>query len=97
VKRTYRFVEAIRFVHCPHPAGGTLTIPVIPGILKHPRVEALPGILVTPGGLRKYTDTALRKASWPVLRQFPLTWLRECMDHTDLPPARRKALEFLLF
>jgi hypothetical protein len=69
---------------------------VIPGILKHPQPEQLPGILIRPGVVEKYTAEALRKASWPILRQFPRAWLRECLQRASLDPARREALMFLL-
>ena len=78
------------------PDGRTLTLPVIPGILKHPAPGALSALLVNPDAARKYTLVALRHAAWPVLRLFPVEWLRECLDHAQLTAGRRQALLFLL-
>ena len=36
----------------------------------------------------------LRRAPWPILREFPREWLKECLDAADLPPQRRAAVLF---
>lgn len=96
MKRTYQFVEAIGIARCVLPSGQTITIPVVPGILKHPSVESLRRLLVNANAARKYTCQALIRAPWSVLRQFPREWLESCMREAPLSPNRRKALEFLL-
>ena len=96
MKRTYRFVKPIRTVECRLPSGQTITVPVVPGILKHPRPDELAEILTRPDAVRKYTIEALRKAAWPILEQFPRSWLIECLDRAPMKEPRRKALVFLL-
>jgi len=96
VKRTYSFAVSTGSVSTCLPDGRTVTLPVVPGILKHPTPEALPALLVDPAAARKYTREALRHAAWPVLRLFPAEWLRECLDDARLTPGRRQALLFLL-
>ncbi|MEW6747741.1 MAG: hypothetical protein AB1486_33860 [Planctomycetota bacterium] len=96
MKQTCTFVKAVAIVTCEIVPGRTISVPVIPGILKHPRVEELQALLANPNVVTKYTLEALRKASWPILRQFPRAWLRECLPHAHLKPSRRRALEFLL-
>ena len=71
MKRTFKFAAKVATV----PAvldGETIELPVFPGILKHPRIEELPGLLREPATARKYTVEALRVASWPLLEQFPV-------------------------
>ena len=96
MRRTYSFVKSIGRVRCKLPGGDEVEVPVVPGILKHPRPEALPELLKTPGALVKYTVEAMRRAPWSVLREFPRLWLVECMDRARLSHGRRMALEFLL-
>lgn len=96
MKSTYPFAQHRDVAVCRLPSGESIEVPVIPGILKHPHPDDLPALLATPRVAEKYTREALRKAAWPVLRQFPRTWLRQCLDKAALPPARRKALLFLL-
>lgn len=96
MKTTYRFVEHHEVVTCQCGSGESVRIPVIPGILKHPRPDQLRSLLVKPGVAEKYTVQALRKAAWPVLRQFPRAWLRQCLDRAELEPARHEAITFLL-
>ena len=62
MKRTYQFVKPTQSVECQLPSGETVTIPVVPGILKHPSPEQLPEILARPAAMQKYTVEALRKA-----------------------------------
>lgn len=96
MKRTHRFVEPSTTVQCRVEDGTVVQAPVVPGILKHPTTEQLTQLLQDPVVLRKYTRLALRRATWSVLRHFPPTWLRACMDGADLPEGRRRALEFVL-
>ena len=96
MKRTYRFAQSIGSATSNLPDGTVLTVPVVPGILKHPTPDALPSILAHPDAVRKYTIEALRHASWPVLRLFPRDWLKECLDAAGLKPRRHQALLFLL-
>ncbi len=96
MRSTYRFAESTETVVCEIAPGKRIRVPVIPGILKHPRPDQLPGLLAIPGVVEKYTAEALRKASWPILRQFPRAWLRERLDLARLNPSRRNALAFLL-
>ena len=63
MKRTYRFVKPTQRVEYRLPSGKTVTVPVVPGILKHPRPDELPEILTRPAAMEKYTVEALRKAA----------------------------------
>ena len=96
MRRTYHFAESTDRVTCELGPGRSVQVQVIPGILKHPRLDQLPALLVRPHVARKYAATALSKASWPVLRQFPRQWLRECLELAPMKPTRREALAFLL-
>ncbi len=96
MKRTYVFVKSTGMVKCVLPSGQEIEVPAVPGLLKHPTTGMLRGMLKDPDVVRKYTIEALRKAPWPVLRQFPREWLEECMKEADLEVGRRKALAFLL-
>jgi hypothetical protein len=96
VKRTYRFEEAAARVVCTLEDGVQLDVPVFVGILKHPTAQQLEQLLQDPVVVRKYTLEALKKAPWNMLRQFPRSWLESCMAEAELPPGRRKAVEFML-
>jgi hypothetical protein len=96
VKRTYRFAVSTGSVSTRLPDGRTLTLPVVPGILKHPKPEALSALLMNSDAARKYTVAALRHAAWPVLCLFPVAWLRECLADAQVTEGRRQALLFLL-
>ena len=96
MKRTYRFARCIGTVTCRFPSGEQVTLPVIPGILKHPLPEMLPELLQRPNVAYKYVLEAVRQASWPVLRQFPRDVLRACLDAAQVRPSRHRALLFLL-
>jgi len=96
VKTTLHFVEHTAVVDCEVAPGKRIKVPVIPGILKHPRPEQLSALLAVPVVAEKYAMEALRKASWPILRQFPRAWLRECLERAAMKPSRRRALVFLL-
>ena len=96
MKQTCVFVGSMGTITCCMPSGVNVTLPVVPGILKHPSTEMLPLLLARPEVACKYTCEALRRASWPVLRLFPKAWLRQCMPDARLPHGRRAALDFLL-
>ena len=96
MKRTYHFVVSTETITCVLPSGQEVTLPVIPGLLKHPAPGRLAGMLRNPAVARKYTITALRKASWPILRQFPRQWLKDRLEEAHLKPSRHRALVFLL-
>ncbi len=96
MKRSYRFVESVGTVRCALDPGHEVTLPVFPGILKHPTVDELRELLAKPAVARKYTIQALRKAPWPVLREFPRDWLEACLAEADLRAGRVHALRFLL-
>lgn len=96
MKCTYHFAECTETVTCELAPGKCIRVPIIPGILKHPRPDQLPALLAIPSVVEKYTLEALRKASWPILSQFPRAWLRECLALARLKPSRREALAFLL-
>ena len=96
MKRSYRFVESVGAVHCALSPDHEVTLPVFPGILKHPTVRELRELLENPTVARKYTILALRKAPWQVLREFPPDWLESCLAEASLRPGRKRALSFLL-
>ncbi len=96
MKRTYRFVESVGTVQCTLGPGREITLPVFPGILKHPTVAELRELLARPAVARKYTILALRMAPWQVLREFPRNWLEACLDEANLRAGRADALRFLL-
>ncbi len=96
MKRSYHFVESVGAVCCSLGPGHEVTLPVFPGILKHPTVGELRELLSRPAVARKYTILALRKAPWQVLREFPRDWLEACLPEANLRPGRAEALRFLL-
>ena len=96
MKRSSQFALSTGNVTCPVPGGGSVLLPVIPGILKHPMPSQLFTLLADVRVARKYTRLALEKASWPVLRQFPPAWLEACLESADLRPGRKQALLYLL-
>jgi hypothetical protein len=95
MKRTLNFVTPIGTVVL-ETDGGQLSLPVVPGILKHPRKDQLAELLLDSDVARKYTREALRKAPSQVLSHFPAWWLRVCLEDADIPESRRRALVFLL-
>lgn len=97
MKRTYRFVQSLGTVRVELQEGGEVSLPVFPGILKHPTTGELPVLLSRPAVARKYTSLALQKAPWQVLREFPRDWLESCLAETNLREGRERALRFLLF
>jgi len=96
MKRSYRFVESEGTVQCALGSGRKVTLPVFPGILKHPTVAELRELLTKPEVARKYTILALQKAPWQVLREFPRDWLDACLAEANLRASRAQALRFLL-
>jgi hypothetical protein len=96
MKRTYHFASSLGTVTCSLPNGRSIEVPVFAGIMKHPTSQKLPDLLRKPSTLRKYTMLALSKASWPILRHFPRSWLQECLPEAPLAPSRRQALDYLL-
>ena len=97
MKRTYTFVKKVGTLRYELSTGQEIDIPLFPGILKHLSVGDLAKSLNTPAALLKYTREALKSAPWPVLKEFPRSWLISCMDRAEIREGRRRALEFLLF
>jgi hypothetical protein len=97
MKRTYTFVKKVGSLRYELSTGQEIDIPLFPGILKHLSVGDLTKSLNTPPALLKYTREALKSAPWPVLKEFPRSWLISCMDRAEIREGRRRALEFLLF
>ena len=96
MKRTYRFVRSAGKVTCVLTSGQRIDIPVVQGILKHPRIESLRQLLKDPDAAFKYTREAIRIAPWQVLREFPRHWLHMVMKESDIRPGRVRALNFML-
>lgn len=96
VRRGTAFIKPVGTVTCVLEDGRSIEIPIAPGILKHPRLEELEGLLRMPDVARKYAREALRVAPWGVVRAFPRDWLVEVLEGADLPTGRRQALEFML-
>lgn len=96
MKRTIVFVSPQVFTEVTSPGGATLKIPLIPGVLKHLRLDELPTVLQLPGVLEKYTHQAIRWAPWQCLQEFPISWLRECLQTSSVREGRRMAIEFLI-
>lgn len=96
MKRTLSFSRPRGRVHCRLEDGRVLDLPVFRGILKHLADDQIPTLLQKPDVARKYTREAMRKAAWPLLREFPRDWLLECLPDVAAPPGRLDALRFLL-
>ncbi|MBI4821503.1 MAG: hypothetical protein HY791_34905 [Deltaproteobacteria bacterium] len=96
MKRTYQFAQPSGHVACALESGESIVLPIFAGILRHATEEELRELLTRPVVARKYTRAALVDAAWPVLREFPRTWLLECLAGLDVPLGRRRALEFML-
>lgn len=95
MKRTLNFVTPIGTVLL-QTDEGEISLPVVPGILKHPKKDELAQLLLDPDVALKYTREALRKAPSQVLAHFPTWWLRSCLEDCELTDSRRRALTFLL-
>lgn len=84
MKRTFHYVESVGNVRCELADGSAVTLPVVPGILKHPTVEELWELLKKEPVARKYTVLALRKAPWQVVRSSRGTgWRRSSPMRTS--------------
>ena len=94
--RRYAFVRKVGTATFHGLGGEEIEIPLFPGILKHLTVQELPKVAASPAALRKYTREALKSAPWPVLREFPRSWLLTCLQEVEIREGRRRALEFLL-
>ncbi len=92
----YQYARPIGTVRLRLDGGGDIELPVIPGILKHPRPGELAGLLQHEVVARKYTRLALEKAAWRVLREFPTDWLAQCLGETSMREGRRRALRYLM-
>lgn len=96
MKRTCHYAQSRGFVSVSLANGERVDLPVIPGILKHPRPDELPELLQDERVARKYTRLAIEKMAWPVLRQFPRDWLIMNLVDASVKPGRMRALTFLL-
>jgi len=96
MKRTYSFVNKVGTLKYELSTGQEIDIPLFPGILKHLSVRDLPKVLNSQAALLKYTREALKSAPWPVLREFPRSWLITCMEKVEIREGRKRALMFLL-
>lgn len=97
MKQTSYFVKPEGFVICTVGRRERVRLPVVQGILKHPDVAELRRLLRQGHHIaEKYTREALKCAAWPVLREFPGSWLLKVLEVTDMSPSRRKALRYLL-
>ncbi len=96
MRQTFIFAESFGSVTCTMLPGEKIQLPVVPGLLKYPTRDMLPGLLMRPEVARKYTREALRNAAWPILRLFSRYWLRKCLPEAGLKTSRARALEFLL-
>lgn len=96
MKRTTEYVQSVGTANCLTLDGRQWELPIIPGILKHPRVEDLPALLEDPVVAKKYILLALSRCAWPILRQFPRQLLNDYLPFATMREGRRRALEFLL-
>ena len=95
--RTLYFAEPEGFVTCRVGPRERIRLPVVQGILKHPNAAELRSLLCeVPGVAEKYTQEALKCAVWPILQEFPGSWLLKVLKATEMKPSRRKALRYLL-
>lgn len=96
MKRSLTFARPRGRVDCRLGAGRTVSLPIFRGILKHLADDQIAPLLEDPEVARKYTREALRKAAWPLLREFPREWLVECLPGVRLRAGRLDALRFML-
>lgn len=96
MKRTYKFEKSLGNIIIKTKADSEIEIPIFQGILKHPHNEELPELLSNFHTACKYTIQAIKFASWPLLRQFPASWILTCMEKADIPENRRQAIKYLL-
>lgn len=96
MKRPVHFARPEGYVPCPAGEGRKIRLPLFTGLLKHPAPGQLRRLLRQQDVAAKYTRVALREAPWPVLKEFPRSWLRHHLPATDMSPSRRRAIEWLL-
>lgn len=96
MKRTCQFAASRGVVTVSLASGGSVEIPIIPGILKHPHPDELAELLKDERVARKYTRLAIEKMAWPVLRQFSREWIVMNLENASVRPGRLRALNFLL-
>ena len=97
MKRTTYFAKPEGFVTCRTGRHGSIRLPVVQGILKHPDGKELRSLLTeSPHVAEKYTREALKCAAWPILKTFPRTWLLKLLKTTEVRSSRKKALKYLL-
>jgi hypothetical protein len=96
MKRKIEYVQSRGSVTVSLAGGGSVQIPVIPGILKHPHPQELPELLKDERVARKYTRLAIEKMAWPILRQFPREWIIANLKDATVREGRLRALNFLL-
>jgi hypothetical protein len=94
--RPYHFARPIGIAVCQIEGSETVSIPVFPGLLKHPHPSELVSLISDRDVARKYTRLALEKASWQILKEFPRPWLSSCLPEIKVRPGRLKALRFLM-
>jgi hypothetical protein len=96
MKRAVQFARPEGFVLFPCGPGRSVRLPLFTGLLKHPAPGQLKRLLKRPEVSTKYTQAALQKAPWPILKWFPRSWLRRVLPTTEMDASRRRAIEFLL-
>lgn len=96
MKKSYHFVKVAGFAECRLSSDNIIRLPVVQGIFKHATVEMLHDLLQRPAAAKKYTIESLRTAPWPILREFPYSWLKMHIEEADLRPMRKKAILFMI-
>ncbi len=96
MKKSYHFVKVTEFAECRLSSDNIIRLPVVPGIFKHATAEMLHELLQKPAVAKKYTIESLRIAPWPVLREFPYSWLKLHIEEAGLRPMRKKAILFMI-
>ncbi|MDM8522818.1 hypothetical protein QUF80_05540 [Desulfococcaceae bacterium HSG8] len=96
MRKPYRFVEVTEFAECELSDGSKVRLPVVMGIFKHATADMLRELLKKPAVAKKYTIESLRVAPWPVMREFPRSWLMLHLEEADLRPTRKAAILFML-
>ena len=94
--RTYHFAESLGTTECKLRDGSFVSLPVFPGILKHPRPSELFALMKDEDVARNYTRVALQKAGWQILKTFQRDWLAACLEQSPMRAGRRGAIRFLL-
>jgi len=96
MRKPYRFVEVTGFAECELSDGSKVRLPVVMGIFKHATADMLRELLKKPAVAKKYTIESLRVAPWPVMREFPRSWLMLHLEEAELRPTRKAAILFML-